>query len=74
MLLQSSILIAALASLAAAGPIETRQFGGGRTGSTSKEFSQGGCKDILFAWARGSTEVGNMVRRPQRNPVSSTQY
>ncbi|KAJ4983800.1 cutinase precursor [Stagonosporopsis vannaccii] len=57
---QSSIVVAALASFAAAGPIETRQFGGGRTGSTSKEFSQGGCKDILFAWARGSTEIGNM--------------
>ena len=57
-----SILITALAGLAAAGPVEVRQLGLGGTGSTSKEFSQGGCRDILFAWARGSTEIGNMVR------------
>ena len=57
-----SILITALAGLAAAGPVEVRQLGLGGTGSTSKEFSQGGCRDILFAWTRGSTEIGNMVR------------
>lgn len=62
MYLQPSFIIAAIAGLAAAGPIETRQFGLGGTGTTSKEFSQGGCRDILFAWARGSTEIGNMVR------------
>ncbi|CAA9960113.1 Cutinase [Pyrenophora teres f. maculata] len=65
-----SILIAALAGLATASPIEVRQFGGfggfggiggiGGTGSSSSEFSQGGCRDILFAFARGSTEIGNM--------------
>ncbi|KAL1601013.1 hypothetical protein SLS59_005681 [Nothophoma quercina] len=60
MYFQSSILITALAGLAAAGPVEIRQLGLGGTGSTSKEFSQGGCRDILFAWARGSTEIGNM--------------
>jgi hypothetical protein len=54
-----SILMAALAGLALAGPVEVRQIGG--TGSSSNEFSRGGCKDILFAWARGSGEVGNMV-------------
>ncbi|KAG9205229.1 hypothetical protein G6514_008806 [Epicoccum nigrum] len=59
MLFQSSIFVAALAGLATANPIESRQLLGG-TGSTSKEFSTGGCKDVLFAWARGSTEIGNM--------------
>jgi hypothetical protein len=55
------ILIAALAGLASASPVEVhvRQLGG--TGASSTEFSRGGCKDILFAFTRGSTEIGNMV-------------
>ncbi|KAH7090731.1 cutinase-domain-containing protein [Paraphoma chrysanthemicola] len=53
-----AVLVSLLAALASATPLEVRQFGG--TGTTSNEFSQGGCRDILFAWARGSTEVGNM--------------
>ncbi|KZM21488.1 Cutinase [Ascochyta rabiei] len=60
MYIQFSIFITALAGLTTAGPVEVRQLGLGGTESTSKEFSQGGCKDILFAWARGSTEIGNM--------------
>ncbi|OHF04451.1 hypothetical protein CORC01_00303 [Colletotrichum orchidophilum] len=35
-----------------------RQLGG--VGSTANEFKTGGCKDIIFVWARGSTEIGNM--------------
>jgi cutinase len=34
-----------------------------RTGLTENEFSSligGGCKDVIFVWARGSTEAGNM--------------
>jgi cutinase len=56
-----SILVAALAGLAASSPvdIEARQLLGG-TGSSSSEFSRGGCKDVLFAFTRGSTEIGNM--------------
>jgi cutinase len=54
-----AVLVSILAGLAAASPVEYRQLLGG-TGSTSKEFSQGGCKEILFAWARGSGEIGNM--------------
>ncbi|EUC50395.1 carbohydrate esterase family 5 protein [Bipolaris oryzae ATCC 44560] len=54
-----SILIAALAGIAAAGPIESRQLFGG-TGSSASEFSKGGCKPVLFAFTRGSTEIGNM--------------
>lgn len=33
----------------------------GTVGSTANEFKTGGCKDIIFVWARGSTEIGNMV-------------
>lgn len=77
MYFQSSILISALASFAAAGPIEVRQLGLGGTGTTSKEFSTGGCRDILFAWARGSTEIGNMVGGscwPRRIKLTSIGY
>ncbi|KAH7392485.1 cutinase precursor [Pyrenochaeta sp. MPI-SDFR-AT-0127] len=49
-----------IAGLATGSPVEIRQLRGGGTGTTENEFSQGGCRDILFAWARGSTEVGNM--------------
>ncbi|KAF3011107.1 hypothetical protein E8E13_011355 [Curvularia kusanoi] len=33
-----------------------------RTSLTENEFSSilGGCKDVIFVWARGSTELGNM--------------
>jgi hypothetical protein len=55
-----SIIVFVLAGFTSAGPVVTRQLIGG-TGTTSNEFSRGGCKDILFAWARGSTEIGNMV-------------
>ncbi|KAF6824065.1 cutinase precursor [Colletotrichum plurivorum] len=52
-----------LASTALAFPTITgdvkRQIGG-RVGSTANEFKQGGCKEIIFLWARGSTEIGNM--------------
>jgi len=54
-----TVLLSVLAALATASPVQVRQIGGTRT--TSKEFSEGGCRDILFAWARGSTEIGNMV-------------
>lgn len=47
-----------LTAFAAAAPIlEERQS----TGSTANEYTSGGCKDIIFFFARGSTEVGNMV-------------
>ncbi|KAL5386037.1 hypothetical protein DPSP01_004469 [Paraphaeosphaeria sporulosa] len=50
-----AFLTLALTALAAATPIEKRA-----TGSTANEFTQGGCKDVMFAFARGSTEIGNM--------------
>jgi cutinase len=48
-----------LAALAAANPIEVRQIRG-RVGTTATEFTDGGCKDIIMLFARGSTEPGNM--------------
>lgn len=53
-----TVLLSIFAALVAASPIEVRQ-----TRINSNEFSDGGCRDILFAWARGSTEAGNMVSR-----------
>ncbi|KAF2712569.1 carbohydrate esterase family 5 protein [Pleomassaria siparia CBS 279.74] len=54
-----SFIAALLFGLANSAAIEQRQ-----TRTTSKEFSEGGCADILFAFARGSTEIGNMVHIP----------
>jgi len=65
-----SLLILALAALSVANPlpvavveerrttIEERQS---TTGITSNEFTRLGCRNVLFFFARGSTEVGNMV-------------
>ncbi|TDZ71924.1 putative cutinase 1 [Colletotrichum trifolii] len=39
--------------------IEARQRNG-RIGSTANEFTNGGCKDVIMFFARGSTETGNM--------------
>lgn len=38
--------------------IERRQT----VGTTANEFKTGGCRDVIWFFARGSTEVGNMVR------------
>lgn len=54
-----AIIISVLAALAVANPIEVRQRGG-RVGSTATEFSDGGCRDIIMLFARGSAETGNM--------------
>lgn len=51
--------ILGLVALAVASPIDTRQLGN-RVGTTSREFTQGGCRDIIMLFARGSTEIGNM--------------
>lgn len=46
------------ADVAQAIALERRQIGG----STSNEFLLGGCKPVIMAYARGSTELGNVVR------------
>jgi hypothetical protein len=58
----SAIILSFLASIVAGNPIETRQFGNS-VGTTANEFTQGGCKPVIFFFARGTTEVGNMVSR-----------
>ncbi|KAI4941017.1 hypothetical protein J4E91_011010 [Alternaria rosae] len=43
--------------------VATRQIFFDRTDLTENEFSSrlgGGCRDVIFVWARGSTEAGNM--------------
>lgn len=53
--------IAALAATATALPtVERRQFGT-RVGSTVNELSSGSCRAVTFIFARGSTEIGNIV-------------
>lgn len=54
--------VALLAGTAAALPaVEKRQFGS-RVGSTINELEDGNCRAVTFIFARGSTEVGNIVR------------
>lgn len=52
-------IIALLAATAAAVPtgLERRQFGG----MTENDLKSGSCKKITLVYARGSTEMGNMV-------------
>ncbi|KXH50233.1 cutinase [Colletotrichum nymphaeae SA-01] len=38
----------------------TAQLQSRQTGTIAKEYAQGGCRDVIFIFARGSTEVGNM--------------
>ncbi|KAJ5035147.1 uncharacterized protein L3040_008405 [Drepanopeziza brunnea f. sp. 'multigermtubi'] len=53
--------VSLLAGLVAAGPIAIRQLGGGNSVSiNAKEYSTGGCKPIIFFFARGSAEIGTM--------------
>ena len=52
-------VVALLAAAAVAVPtgLERRQFGG----MTENELKSGSCKKITLVYARGSTEMGNMV-------------
>ncbi|KAK0627969.1 cutinase-2 [Immersiella caudata] len=47
-------------ALAASTPIVDVRQQRGRVGTTATEFTDGGCRDIIMLFARGSTEAGNM--------------
>ena len=77
----SQLIVSFLAAFAVAAPIEVaidapldapvleaRQSTS--VGTTANEFSRGGCRDIIFFFARGSTEIGNMVRDPPHNQTN----
>lgn len=52
----------ALASIANALPTEIASRQLDRTSITENEFSRSlSCAKVVFVWARGSTEAGNMV-------------
>lgn len=56
--MKANVCALLLSPLAAAVPIlEQRQ----RTDTTANEYTNGGCKDIILFFARGSAEAGNMV-------------
>ncbi|KAF2177217.1 carbohydrate esterase family 5 protein [Zopfia rhizophila CBS 207.26] len=57
----NAFVTAALVGLATSSPIAIdADLSKRQTRTTANEFIQGGCRDIIFAWARGSTEAGNM--------------
>jgi cutinase len=72
----NSFVVLVLATLAAGSPISvngnqpTARIYERQTGIVAKEFSTGGCKDNIFIFSRGSTEVGNMVIHLLSLPVA----
>ncbi|KAF2167806.1 carbohydrate esterase family 5 protein [Zasmidium cellare ATCC 36951] len=54
----SAIMLGLLAATVSCSPISQRQLGG--SSSTSDELQDGDCRDVIFIFARGSTEPGNM--------------
>lgn len=65
--------VLALASVAIASPIaapaDTFAVERRATSAIENELTAGSCKDVIFVFARGSTEVGNMVRTVFNSPV-----
>jgi cutinase len=55
-------MVSLLAGLATAAPTDINIRQTANVGITENEYTIGGCRDIIFFFARGSTEVGNMVR------------
>lgn len=61
--MKTATLFAALAATAVASPLSKR-------GVTENEVENGECRTYTFIFARGSTEIGNMVRPfPQVSPA-----
>jgi len=65
-----SLIVSVLAGIATASPlaIEVRQST--NVGITANEYTRGGCKDVIFFFARGSTEIGNMVSCPESDTAA----
>jgi hypothetical protein len=64
------LFVAALGAIAAGGPVplplppltgEAVVVEKRATGIYANDFTLSGCRDIIFVFARGSTEIGNMV-------------
>ncbi|PBP25205.1 hypothetical protein BUE80_DR003706 [Diplocarpon rosae] len=53
-----SLVITLLAGLVSSSPLESRQSR--YVGVSATEYTQDGCKPVIFFFARGSTEVGNL--------------
>ncbi|OHF02492.1 cutinase [Colletotrichum orchidophilum] len=51
----SPVLLKDRAQTGATVQLESRE-----TGTIEKEYTEGGCRDVIFIFARGSTEIGNM--------------
>lgn len=60
--------MALLAATTAALPTSERRQLGDRVGTTLDELEDGSCRDITFIFARGSTEIGNIVRSSPNQP------
>ncbi|KAK2760060.1 cutinase [Colletotrichum kahawae] len=64
-----TLILAAVAFSSPIYPISSRdietvpKLDARETGTIAKEFTTGGCRDVIFIFARGSVETGNM-RRP----------
>ncbi|KAI4599042.1 hypothetical protein KJ359_002459 [Pestalotiopsis sp. 9143b] len=50
----------ALATAALASPVSIQETKRQTIGDTANEFVNGGCRDVIFIFSRGSTETGNM--------------
>jgi cutinase len=57
----ASLIVSLLAGIVTASPLSVEVRQSTNVGTTANEYTRGGCKDIIFFFARGSTEVGNMV-------------
>ncbi|TGJ85394.1 hypothetical protein E0Z10_g3343 [Xylaria hypoxylon] len=65
----SSFLSAALAVAVTAGPVrldfaEDIVLSSRATGTTANDYLNGGCKDVILFYARGSNQAGNLGERP----------
>ena len=57
----TTALLSLVACVAAAPVTELIERQIGAVGTTANELSIGSCRDIIFIFARGSTEIGNLV-------------